>query len=156
MMSGATTHFLSDQLDAYTESWQRDHADALACWELEARLEIAVALFHAIQRIDAEMSRQLAASGLTWDRPAAERLLHFYRLWEAPSAQISRRIGELRTKGFAVNGEDAFRRAVLEARSTLGISLDRLEHSARQAREGTLRPLGEIRDELRHQPDTRR
>lgn len=154
-MSGATTHFLSDQLDAYTESWQRDHADALACWELESRLEIALTLFHVIQRIDQEMSQHFAASGLNWDPTAADELLKFYRTWEAPSTQIAGRISERGAKGFVVNGADAFRRATLEARSALGISLDRIEHSARQAREGKLRPLGEVRNELRGQSDTR-
>lgn len=155
-MTRTTHHFLTGQLDAYSESWQHDHADALACWELEARLEIALALFHVIRRIDQEMAQQVEARRLNWDASTVDQLLNFYRTWEAPSAQIVARIAELESKGFAVRGAEEFRRAALEARSTLNISLDRLEHSAQQAREGKLRPLGEVRDELRRQSDARR
>lgn len=154
-MSGATTHFLSSQLDAYTESWHHDHVDALACWELEARLDVALALFHVIQRIDEEMSQQVAAGRLNWEESAADQLLAFYRTWEAPAAQIAAKIADLRSKGFEVQGSAEFQRAVLQAKSTFDISLDRLTHSAQQAREGKLRPLGEIRDELRRRNDAR-
>lgn len=149
-MSGTTAHFLSTQLDAYTESWHRDHFDALSCWELEARLDVALALFHVIRRIDEVMSQQVAAGRLRWENSVANELVNFYRIWEGPAAQIEARISDLRSKGFKVEGSEEFQQAALQARSTLNISLDRLEHSARQAREGKLRPLGEIRDELRH------
>jgi hypothetical protein len=155
-MTGTTHHFLTGQLDAYSESWQHDHADALACWEMEARLEIALALFHVIRRIDHEMSQQVEAHRLSWDPPTVDRLLHFYRTWEAPAPRIVARIADLQSKGFVVRGAEEFRRATLEARGTLNISLDRLEHSAQQAREGKLRPLGEVRNELRRQSDARR
>jgi hypothetical protein len=154
-MGGSTTQFLSDQLDSYTESWQRDHADALACWELEARLKIALGLFQAIRLVDQEMSQAVAEGRLSWDAVTTERLVGFYRSWEAPAGAIVRRARDLRSRGFEVEGAVEFERAALEAKGTLNISLDRLEQSARQAREGKLRPLGEIRDELRRQSDFR-
>jgi hypothetical protein len=154
-MSETTAHFLSGQLDAYTESWHHDHIDALACWELEARLEVALALFHVIRRMDEEMCQQVAAGRLRWDVPAADQLLGFYRAWEAPADQIADRVSALRAKGFEVQGGQAFEQATLQAKSTLNIPMDRLEHSAQQAQEGKLRPVGEVRNELRHKSDPR-
>jgi hypothetical protein len=150
-MTGTTPEFLAGQLGAYTESWQRGHADALACWELEARLEVALALFHVVRRVDEEMARQVAAGQLVWDARAIDQIRQFYRLWEAPTASVLRRVDDLSAKGFVVDRSDDFTRAALQARATLSIPLDRLDESARQARDGAVRPLGEIRDELHDQ-----
>jgi hypothetical protein len=76
-------------------------------------------------------------------------LLGLYRAWESPAASLARRIDELQAEGHVIPGGDDFHRAVLQARATLAISLDRLERSARQARAGSLRSMGEIREELR-------
>ncbi len=69
---------------------------------------------------------------------------------------IAEQIDSLQASGASVKGAQEFKQAVLLARAVLDISLDRLEQSARQARDGRLRSVGEIRDELRRQADTGR
>jgi len=123
---------------------------------LEARLNTALALFDHVRRIDQQRTAELAASGKCWTRESAAALAELYREWEAPSKMIAEQIASLEASGGLVKGAEAFKQAVLEARSVLDISLDRLEQSARQARAGRLRSVGDIRDELRRQADSGR
>jgi hypothetical protein len=155
-MVAACTEYLRHQLDGYGRGWDSDRAQVIAVWELEARLKTALALFEHVRRLDQQMSRELATSGSAWTREAAEYLLTFYRDWEAPTAQIATRIAELQAGGARIESSDEFKRATLEARSVLNVSIEQLERSARDARQGKLRPLAEIRDELRRQADAGR
>jgi hypothetical protein len=156
-MVAPATSFLALQLDAYARGWQDDrHVDALAAGELESRLKTALALFDHVRRIDHDMTHAAAAGNGTWDAASTERLFAFYREWEAPTARIAARIGQLEAAGARVDGAAAFKRATLQARSVLNTSIEQLERSARDARAGNVRPWAEIRDELRRQADAGR
>lgn len=155
-MVASTTQYLRHQLAGYSRGWESDRATALAAWELEARLKTALALFDHVRRLDEQMTAELVAAGTTWTPELAEQLMTFYREWERPTTEIARRIADLQAKGQPVEGADEFRAAALRARSTLNISLEKLERSVREADQGKLRPLGEIRDELRRQADAGR
>jgi hypothetical protein len=155
-MVAPTTEYLHHQLTGYSRGWESDRAAVLAAWELEARLKTALALFDHVRRLDEQMTAQLVAAGTTWTPESAEWLMAFYRDWERPTSQIAKRIAELQAQGQPVEGADEFRAATLRARSTLNISLEKLERSVREADEGKLRPLGEIRDELRRRADAER
>ena len=155
-MVAATTEYLRHQLTGYARGWESDRATAVAVWELEARLKTALALFDHVRRLDEQMTADLVAAGTTWTPESAEQLLALYREWERPTPEIAKRIADLQAKGHGVEGADEFRAATLRARSTLDVSLEKLEHSVRDADEGKLRPLGEIRDELRRRADAGR
>jgi hypothetical protein len=148
-MAVSTTQFLNGQLAAYSESWQDEHASALACWELEARIKLAVALFEIIRDFDERLARDALAGKMQWDRPLADEIRELYAAWEKPTARIVPQLLEMSKGGFVVEGEEAFKGAVLDARSMLSFSLDRLEESARQAREGKTRSLAEVADGIR-------
>jgi hypothetical protein len=155
-MVAATEQFLQHELSGYARAWENDRATALAVWDLEARLRTALTLFEHVRRLDEQMTADIVAAGTTWTHEAAEKLLAFYREWERPTSQIAWRIAELQANGHHVDGADEFRAATLRARGTLNISLEKLERSVREADEGKLRPLGEIRDELRRRADANR
>jgi hypothetical protein len=155
-MVAATTVYLQHQLAGYSRAWESDRASALANWDLEARIRTALTLFEHVRRLDEQMTADIGSAGTSWTPQSAEQLLSFYRDWERPTRQIAERIAELQAKGVRVEGGDDFRVATLHARSTLNTSLEKLERSARDADEGKLRPLGEIRDELRRQADAGR
>jgi hypothetical protein len=152
-MVATTKQYLRHQLTGYSEGWESDRAAALAVWELEARLKTALALFDHVRRLDEQMTAELIATGATWTSESAEQLMAFYREWERPTPQIAKQISQLQSEGHRVEGADEFRAATLYARSNLNISLEKLERSVREADEGKLRPLGEIRDELRRRAD---
>jgi hypothetical protein len=155
-MVAATAEFLQHELSGYARAWENDRASALAVWDLEARLRTALTLFEHVRRLDEQMTADIVAAGTTWTHESAGKLLSFYREWEGPTSQVARRIAELQAQGHHVAGADEFRAATLRARSTLNISLEKLERSVREADEGKLRPLGEIRDELRRRADADR
>jgi hypothetical protein len=155
-MVAATSDYLRHQLAGYAQGWNSDRHESLATWELEARLKTALALFEHVRRFDQQRTSELSASGGTWTRESAEALIELYRDWEAPSATIADQIAALESKGLVVQGAEEFKQAVLQARAALGISLDRLDHSARPARDGKLRTVGEIRNEPRRQADAGR
>jgi hypothetical protein len=155
-MVAATSDYLRLQLAGYAEAWKSDRQTWLEAWELEARLKTALALFDHVRRIDQQRTAELSAGGEPWTRESAAALTALYRDWEAPSATIAEQIASLQSKGVSVKGAEEFQQAVLLARTVLDVALDRLEQSARQAREGRLRSVGEIRDELRRQADAGR
>lgn len=155
-MVAATSEYLRHQLAGYAQGWTSNLPESLAAWELEARLNTALALFDHVRRIDQQRTAELSASGQTWTRESAADLTELYREWEVPTMIIAEQLASLEASGATVKGAEAFKQAVLVARSILDISLDRLEQSARQARDGRLRSVGEIRDELRRQVDAGR
>ena len=155
-MVAATTEYLQHQLAGYSRAWASDRASALSSWDLEARLQTALTLFEHVRRLDEQMTAEIGSTGTSWTPESAEQLVSFYRDWERPTRRIAERIAELQARGIQVEGTDEFRAATLRARSTLNTSLEKLERSARDANEGKLRPLGEIRDELRRQADAGR
>lgn len=147
-MSGTTTQFLEDQLAAYSRSLGRDHGDVLESWEIEARINIALALFDAVARVDHEMAAEAASAQAPWDDARVQRIKGLYQAWESPANELMRRARALQSTGTAVSGTDDLARAVLQARGVLNISLQRLAESSRQIRAGKWRALGEVRDEL--------
>jgi hypothetical protein len=152
-MVATASDYLRHQLAGYAQGWKSDLRESLASWELEARLNTALALVDHVRRIDQQRTAELSASGTTWTRESAAELTELYRDWEAPSKMIAEQIESVQASGATVNEAEAFKQAVLYARSILDVSLDRLKHSALQAREGSRRSVGEIRDELRRQAD---
>jgi hypothetical protein len=155
-MVAATSDYLRHQLAGYAQGWKSDRRESLSAWELEARLKTALALFDHVRRIDQQRTAELSVSGETWAHDSAAALTELYRDWETPSQMIAEQIESLQASGASVEGAEEFKQAVLLARAVLDVSLDRLEHSARQSREGKLRSVGEIRDELRRQADAKR
>jgi hypothetical protein len=150
-MVAATSEYLRHQLAGYAEGWKSDLRGSLAAWELEARLRTALALFDHVRRIDQQRTAELSAREETWTRESSAALTELYREWEAPSTMIAEQIASPQASGASVKGAEEFKQAVLQARAVLDVSLDGLEQSARQAREGRLRSVWEIRDELRRQ-----
>ena len=150
-MVAATSEYLRHQLAGYAEGWKSDLRGSLAARELEARLRTALALFDHIWRIDQQRTAERTATGETWTRESSAALTELYREWETPSTVIAEQIASVQASGASVKGVEEFKQAVLQARAVLDVSLDGLEQSARQAREGRLRSVGEIRDELRRQ-----
>jgi hypothetical protein len=148
-MIGSTAQFLSGQLSAFSKSWQAEHADALACWEMEGRIKVAVALFEVIRDFDERLAREALEGTITWDRALADEIRTLYASWERLTIHLIPQLKAASAKGFTVEGSEAFKSAVLDVRSVLNISLDRLEESARQAREGKTRPLAEVADGIR-------
>jgi len=155
-MVAATEEFLHHQLSGYARAWESDRASALAAWDLEARLRTALTLFEHVRRLDEQMTADIVAARSSWTPDSAAKLLAFYREWERSIFQIAKRIAELQFEGHQVEGADDFKTATLHARSALNTSLEKLERSVREADEGKLRPLGEIRDELRRRADAGR
>ena len=148
-MIGSTAQFLSGQLSAFSESWRDEHANALACWEIEGRVKVALALFEVIRDFDERVARDALAGAVTWDRALADEIRKLYAGWEKLTVHILPQLKALAGEGFNVEGGEAFKAAVLDVRSVLNCSLDRLEESARQAREGKTRPLAEVADGIR-------
>jgi hypothetical protein len=148
-MIGSTAQFLSGPLSAFSESWREGHANALACWEIEGRIKVAVAIFEVIRDFDERLARDALSGAVTWDRTLADEIRKLYAAWEKLTIHIVPQLKAASARGFVVEGSEAFKTAVLDVRSVLNFSLDRLEESARQVREGKTRPLAEVADGIR-------
>lgn len=148
-MRQGTTRFLTDQLQAYAESWQNDHDDALACWELEGRIKIALVLFGMIRDLDERLAKDPGVASATSNPSLSAELRKLYLQWERPTPHIAAQLKALWAKGFKVEGGDEFKDAVLDARCLLRISTDQLDESARQLTDGKRRTMAEVADGVR-------
>jgi hypothetical protein len=145
--------YLGQRFADYGNGWPAaDHADAMVCRDLEERLAYGLHLYQLVQdRYQADRAR-LAASGKAYDLPAAKYVEQLLTLWVAPAAAAVRQIDAMEAKGFAVERAAEFRAAVLDARVSLSIPVERAaEQAERFAREGftSTTTTEDLRRELR-------
>lgn len=149
------TQFLRGQLEAYSESWKRDHARAMACWELESRLKLALTLYDLIAEAAAKGDGD-AASGTAARETSLRDFFALYRDWLDACEGPLRALASLELEGYQVGGGDRFREVYEEVRGLLQFSPDRIITSLRSMERGEGRPIGEVRDELRRQAGIKR
>ena len=143
------SRFVTDQLRAYNESGDAQGPAPLDCWDVEARIRVALAIFQVISDLDERLARTVMAQGGKFDRGTSEQIRELYAAWERPAARIVPQLKALRKAGTKVEGGDAFVNAVLEARSMLHLSLDELDETAAQLRRGEKRTMAEVMDGVR-------
>ena len=150
--------YLGQRFADYGATWgtgwpAADHADAMACRDLEERLAYGLHLYQLVQdRYQADRAR-LLASGKAYDLPAAKYVEQLMTLWVAPAAAALRQLDATEAKGFTVERAAEFREAVLDARVSLSIPVERAAEQAEEyARDGFPRgkTTEELRRELRH------
>jgi hypothetical protein len=150
----ATSAYLHHQLRAYNESWSRDHAQAMACWELESRIRLAITFYDLIEQRAANGAANKSADG----NPARDeeiRDLHaLYSEWFAPSSEVLNAVAALEAQGYHVEGAEDFRARSERAQKFLVFAPDRVIQSLHDLAEGKYRPLAEVRDELRRRSGT--
>ena len=153
MATTTPSTYLGQRFADYGTGWPAaDHADAMVCRDLEERIAYGLHLYQLVQdRYQADRAR-LAESGKAYDLPAAKYVEQLLTLWVAPAAAAVRQIDAMEAKGFAVERAAEFREAVLDARVSLSIPVERAAAiSERIAREGLTRTTTteDLRRELR-------
>lgn len=152
-----TASFLGRHVAAYGDGgWPAaDHADAMACRDLEERLAYGLAMHRLVMDEAEAIRRRLAATGAAYDLPAAKRVEQLLTLWLAPAADALAAVEAAEGRGFVVAGAAAFREAVLDARVSTSVPVERAAAiSERIAREGLTR--GTTTEELRRERLQRR
>ena len=149
--------YLGQRFADYGTGWPAaDHADAMACRDLEERVAYGLHLYQLVQdRYQADKAR-LLASGKPYDLPAAKYVEQLLTLWVTPALAALKRVEATEARGFAVERSAEFREAVLDVRISLSIPVERAaEQAERFAREGIPRgkTTEELRRELRHRMD---
>ena len=133
---------------AQSDSWRRDHDDANATTELQEVIAAAMFVYGRIKHIDEEWSAELRTINALPQEGDARAVEGLYVKWAEKADVDLRRADELASKGFRIDGLDAFRQAYHEVRSLLSIPSDRVRSAMQSVAEGRGRPMGEIRDEL--------
>ena len=130
-----------------------DHADTMACRDLEERLAYGRHLYQLVQEGYQADKARLQATGQAYDLPAAKYTESLLTLWIAPATAALRQLDAMEAKGFAVDRAAEFREAVLDVQISLSIPVERAaEQAERFAREGLQggRTTEELRRELRN------
>ncbi len=143
--------YLGHRFAEYGTGWpSADHADAMACRDLEERLAYGLQLYQLVQdRYQADRAR-LLASGAAYDLPAAKYVEQLLSLWVAPAAAALWQIDATEAKGFTVERAAEFRDAVLDVGVSLSIPVERAAAQAEDyARNGV--PRGRTTEELRRE-----
>lgn len=149
-MMTLTTQFLRGQLDAYSESWKRDHERAMACWELESRLKVALILYDLIVEAAEHRGEELGADF----GPARESFLRefdaLFRDWLKSAREVQSVLAGLESEGYQVAGSARINEAINEVIRMARFPVDGLIRSLRSMAQGKGRPIAEIRNELRN------
>ena len=149
--------YLGERFAAYAAGWPPADGEPMACRELEERLGYALHLYQIVQeRYQADRAR-LLASGAAYDLPRAKYVEQLLTLWAAPAAVAVKHLGHVEARGCQVEPAAAFRDAVLDARVSLSIPVERAAAQAEEyARNGVPRgkTTEELRRELRHRMGT--
>ncbi len=97
------------QLEAYEESWQREHRDAMACRDLEDTIAVGVGLGRVLLRLD-DNWRDRVFRGTEEYTPEYDRLLQgFFRIWLQVTEDILRCVPPFEERFGAVSGADEAR-----------------------------------------------
>lgn len=91
------------------EDWRAEHDAAMACAELDERLEFALGLFEALERLRVRQSDALDVA----EHPALVRALRpLYLLWLAPCGALERTLRDAEALGQALPHARQFRDAL--------------------------------------------
>lgn len=143
------SHFLQTQLRAYADSWQHDHQQAMACWELESRLKLALMLYELIGAADERRSKEMT-EGDAMSREAHLREFNaLYAEWLRLSEEMLDVITQFESKGFQVEAAEQYRSVCSQLRGVLALPVEQIIQSLKDLNLRRFRPIGEIRNELR-------
>jgi len=108
---------LVEEYSRRAEGWQADHAEAMACKNLEDLLLLGVSLSFSIDLIDVHWRDAMMAGRTPYSSSDEEEIMGFYRTWLVPSDRMLASIALMEAAGFEVNLADQFRRACREAKA---------------------------------------
>ena len=148
-MFDSTFSFLDAQVGALLRAVAAGALDAIPAWELQVRLNVAVAAHRGISDLDEHLADENLKSAGPLDRDLAEQVRTLYADWDRAITPLVHRLKALESAGVKLTGSEPFKDAVLDARSILSLSLDQLDESARQLREGSRRSMPEVVDGIR-------
>lgn len=141
--------FLRALTDGFVSAAEHDSVATLEPWELELRFSNAVMIYEAIVGFDERVAQEVLAGEIADDRAIADGIRKLYADWERQSSPLVARLKLAEAAGEKLQGAEAFKEAVLDARSVLSLSLDQLDESVRQLRAGEKRSMGEVVDAIR-------
>ena len=101
------------------ERWRDDHRAAMACYEFEDLLALAVKIFDAITQQDEEWRSRVYSGTVEYDSAAGQRIEAGYRQWLVPCARVAVVLERLEQEFGAVRHADEFRDRCREAEGIL-------------------------------------
>src|SRR5262245_20874102 len=100
------------QLEAYEESWQTEHREAMVCRDLEDTLAVGTALYHLLQRAEGGWRDRVFRGAEEFASEDEQLFLRFYRLWLQVSESIVSVIPAFEARFASVEGAGDFRACV--------------------------------------------
>lgn len=112
------------------ESWKKDHDTAMRCLSFEATLELGVALYDFLLKID-EVFRDAELSRPDAYNPKGRKTVRgLLQQWLAPCDRVQKELHDLEAKGFVVTHASEFRARHAEAVWILQPAREALGHAA--------------------------
>ena len=155
--------YLGRRFAEFTDTWDAgwpaaargglaaDHADAMACRDLEQRVAYALHLYQLATDEADRVGRNMERTGTVYDLPGAKYVESLLTAWVEPAVKAVKQVDAMEAKGYVVERSAEFRAAVLDARVSISIPVERAAAQAeRIAREGLGRNA-KTTEELRHE-----
>ena len=121
----------------------------MACWELEGRLKLSIALHEAIRNDLEHRGADIPCKGTPADLQHLKELHSLYSEWMNPAPEILFAIKSLESQGYDVAGAAPFRELVGQLRGFLAMTPESITQSMRDLEEGKFLSLEGVRNELR-------
>jgi hypothetical protein len=91
------------------EGWKDDHADAMACYDLEEILRVGVSLYDLIDRRDEYWRLALARGKFSYSKKFDDEIQELFDLWLNACKRVEGFIAALEAKNYVVDGANEFR-----------------------------------------------
>ncbi|HEY7425515.1 MAG TPA: hypothetical protein VH682_14890 [Gemmataceae bacterium] len=107
------------QLEAYEESWQRDHRAAMACRDLEDTISVGIAIFHLLKRAE-DLWRDRVFRGVEEFADEDDRWMQsLFRSWLHVTEDVLKAVPDLEARFGSVDGAEELRECATGATSLL-------------------------------------
>lgn len=94
---------------AAVEDWKSEHDDAMACLDLEYFLQVGIALYDFIDRLDEEWRLSVVRGKAVSDPNIVRQFDELFDAWLQPCARVESRIQALEAREYVVKHADEFR-----------------------------------------------
>lgn len=120
----SSTRMIQQQVESYDDEWKKDHETAMKCRDLEDRLRVGMGLYRFFRGTDELWSRSVQAGREEFDADFVREVHSAYQWWLRPCDAMLDAINRIEKQGYAVEGADEFRQAVLTIKRAVNIDLD--------------------------------
>lgn len=137
----------NEAVDRYSERWQEDHYQAMACMEFEELIAFGISVSGLIDRVNEVWRENVRKSPQIYDEAIDKQIENLYLRWLEPCPKVRELLRNFQDQGFSVVGADEFRAACAHVERTAKL-FEGLRIGKDQLDRGERIPLSDVRKQV--------